>query len=182
MLLDFDLELTILCFCFAPGDGFFPGFPRGKTLRELTDMADELLAHPADGHALNFTFLSALRRAVGCYFEKVGSALETVSEVDYRRDFLLPVLQTTRDDASFGALRSARAPAADIEFARRLSDWDMDMERRLRRRLHEEMEEVNFIFRVVCHYEGADTATDALLVGLETIQGSSEDMVPEQCP
>ncbi|GAA0146231.1 hypothetical protein LIER_06237 [Lithospermum erythrorhizon] len=55
---------------------------QGRTLRELTDMADEVLAQVADGHAFNFPFLPALRRALECYFEKVGSAFQVVSEVD----------------------------------------------------------------------------------------------------
>ncbi|GAA0167367.1 hypothetical protein LIER_40365 [Lithospermum erythrorhizon] len=115
----------------------------GKTLRELADMADEVLAHLADGQAFNFSFLPALHRGMECYFEKVRSALQVVSETGYRRNFLLPVLeevlheaetrimdardhlveivlQLARDEASFGALRSASAPASDIKAARRL--------------------------------------------------------------
>ncbi|GAA0184803.1 hypothetical protein LIER_32091 [Lithospermum erythrorhizon] len=231
MFLDLDLQLTILCFLLfallqvmaSPPASleYTPSYLsyhaqrrtwlrlcrslRGKTLRQLTDMADEVLAHLADGQAFNFIFLPALRRAMECYFEKVGSTLQTVSEADYRRDSLLPileealhetetrvvdtrdhlaeiVLQTTHDDASFAAPRSASALATDVEVARRLSAWDRDMERRLRRRLHEAREEVSFIFRAVRHYEGADTATDALLASLETIQGALEDMFPEHCP
>ncbi|GAA0176472.1 hypothetical protein LIER_29456 [Lithospermum erythrorhizon] len=59
----------------------------------------------------------------------------------------------------------ASAPAADIEVARRLIAWDRDMERRSHHRLHEEREEVSFVFRVVRHSEGEDIAADAFLVG-----------------
>ncbi|GAA0154606.1 hypothetical protein LIER_37923 [Lithospermum erythrorhizon] len=89
------------------------------------------------------------------------------------------LLQLTRDEASFGALRIASAPATDIEIAHRLIAWDKDMERRSRRRLHEAGEEVGFIFRAVRHYEGEDTAADALLAGLESVRSVLEDMVPE---
>ncbi|GAA0162806.1 hypothetical protein LIER_18823 [Lithospermum erythrorhizon] len=118
-------------------------------------MADEVLAHLADGQAFNISFLPALRHGMECYFEKVGSALQVVSEAGYRRDFLLPVLeealhlaeivlQLALDEASFGALRSASSPAADVE--------------------------------------GEDTAADTLLEGLESVQGALEDMVPEHLP
>ncbi|GAA0170945.1 hypothetical protein LIER_25096 [Lithospermum erythrorhizon] len=66
---------------------------QGKSLRELTDMADEVLTHFANGQAFNFTFVLALRHAMECYFEKVGSVLQTVSEAAYKRDFLLHVLE-----------------------------------------------------------------------------------------
>ncbi|GAA0149893.1 hypothetical protein LIER_08953 [Lithospermum erythrorhizon] len=163
-------------------------------------MADEVLAHPVDGQAFNFLFLPTLSCGMECYFETVGSALRVVSEAGYRRDFLLPVLeealheaetrivdaqdhfdevvlQLAHNEASFGALRSASAPAADIEVACRLTAWDMDMEIRLRRRLYEVREEASFIFRAVRHYKGGHTATNALLDDLESVRGALEDMV-----
>ncbi|GAA0175719.1 hypothetical protein LIER_28840 [Lithospermum erythrorhizon] len=72
---------------------------QGKTLRELIDMADEVLAHIADGHALHFSFIPALHCGMECYFEKVGSTLQVVSEADYRSDFLLPVLEEAQHEA-----------------------------------------------------------------------------------
>ncbi|GAA0184549.1 hypothetical protein LIER_31837 [Lithospermum erythrorhizon] len=168
-------------------------------------MADEVLAQVAHGHVFNFSFLLALCHALECYFEEVGSTLQVVSEADYRRDFLLPVLeealhkaeicimdsrdhlaevvlQTMSDDAHFGTLRNVNAPVADVEVALRLSTWDRDMERRLCRQLHEAREESSFIFRAIRHYEGADTTTETLLASLETIRGALEDMVPEHYP
>ncbi|GAA0185752.1 hypothetical protein LIER_33040 [Lithospermum erythrorhizon] len=116
---------------------------QGKTLSELGDMVDEVLGHLANGQAFNFSFLLVLCRGLECYFEKVRSALQVISKVDYWRAFHLPVLeeafheaetrivdardhlaktvmQLVRDEASFGDLLSSSAPFADVEVSRQL--------------------------------------------------------------
>ncbi|GAA0168527.1 hypothetical protein LIER_23227 [Lithospermum erythrorhizon] len=136
-------------------------------------MADEVLAHLADGQAFNFSFLPALHHGMECYFEKVRGVLKVVSQADYRRAFHLPlskealheaetrivdardhlaetVLQLARDEASLGALNSTSVPTADIEAVRL--------------------------------YEGEGTTTNAFLNGLELVRGNLEDMVPEHHP